>query len=180
MDPPSTRVGPRQAHGALRRSCWGTKLFTTNTVSEQAVRRGFAQDRATSRRSAPAATSRGIEKDLLGKLCGLRDAAMDMAAPNTEVYSRSSSRGAFEAPVAQWIRRLPTEQEILGSIPGGGITFCYNIPLFADVLVGPSPCSTRVVVFFHLFFSYSAFPQTKRRGPATRATCQGNPDSLSP
>ena len=25
------------------------------------------------------------------------------------------------APVAQWIRRVPTEHEILGSIPGGGI-----------------------------------------------------------
>ena len=90
-------------------------------------------------------------------LCGLRDAAMDLAAPNTELYSRSSLRCADEAPVAQWIRRLPTEQEILGSIPGGGTTFCYNVPLFADV--GPSPCSTRVVVFCHLF-QYSAFSQT--------------------
>ena len=70
------------------------------------------------------------------------------------LYITLEYRELGDAPVAQWIRRLPTEQEILGSIPGGGTTFCYGVPLFADVLVGPSPCSesTRVVVFFHLFF----------------------------
>ena len=37
-----------------------------------------------------------------------------------ELWSTKHTRNSCTAPVAQWIRRVPTEHEILGSIPGGG------------------------------------------------------------
>ena len=64
------------------------------------------------------------------------------------------------APVAQWIRRLPTEQEIHGSIPCGG-RFNFVLSRFLNRLpvrlVSPSPLASIHLNANHLSFFYSRF-----------------------
>jgi hypothetical protein len=40
----------------------------------------------------------------------------------------TAATNSSSAPVTQWIRRLPTEQEIVGSIPAGGTSMYLILP----------------------------------------------------
>ena len=63
----------------------------------------------------------------------------------------TAATNSSSAPVAQWIRRLPTEQEIVGSIPAGGTSMYLILPFF----VGPGNEQVRKGFGLDYYFSSS-------------------------
>ena len=103
---------------------------------------------------------------------------------NKNVRNLENEHGTH-APVAQWIRRLPTEQEIHGSIPCGGTTcFCFFLVDFrfhwgeAGFRVHWGEAA-ELAVCLGLAFCFLSFTVHRPLGLAGTARLQSTGNSLS-